>query len=44
VYRYLATLKQVEIQALVNVERIKKYSPHTAVWLFYARSQEAQLD
>ena len=34
VYRYLATLKQVEIQASVNIERIKKYTPNTAVWLF----------
>ncbi len=34
VYRYLATLKQTEIQAPVNVERIKKYTPNTAVWLF----------
>lgn len=33
VYRYLATLKQAEIQAPVNVERIKKYTPNTAVWL-----------
>jgi len=34
VYRYLATLKQAEIQAPVNIERIKKYTPNTAVWLF----------
>ncbi len=34
VYRYLATLKQAEIQAPINVERIKKYTPNTAVWLF----------
>lgn len=34
VYRYLATLKQAEIQAPVSVERIKKYTPNTAVWLF----------
>jgi len=34
VYRYLATLKQAETQAPVNVERIKKYTPNTAVWLF----------
>lgn len=34
VYRYLATLKQAEIQAPVNVERIKKYTTNTAVWLF----------
>ncbi len=34
VYRYLATLKQAEIQAPTNVERIKKYTPNTAVWLF----------
>src|SRR5439155_1861263 len=34
VYRYLATLKQTEIQAPANVERIKKYTPNIAVWLF----------
>lgn len=34
VYRYLATLKQTEIQAPVNIERVKKYTPNTAVWLF----------
>ena len=34
VYRYLATLKLAEIQAPLNVERIKKYTPNTAVWLF----------
>src|SRR5947209_7109832 len=34
VYRYLATLKQAEIQVPTNVERIKKYTPNTAVWLF----------
>jgi transposase len=34
VYRYLATLKRAEIQAPVNLERIKKYTPKAAVWLF----------
>ena len=34
VYRYLATLKQTEIHVSVNVERIKKYTPNTTVWLF----------
>ena len=34
VYRYLSTLKQTEIQALRAPERIKKYTPNTAVWLF----------
>jgi transposase len=34
IYRYLATLKQAEIQAPLNVERITKYTPNTAVWLF----------
>jgi transposase len=34
VYRYLATLKQAEIHVSVNIERIKKYTPNTAVWLF----------
>src|SRR5205085_1987366 len=34
VYRYLATLKQAEIQVPTNVERVKKYTPNTAVWLF----------
>lgn len=33
-YRSLATLKQTEIRVSVNVERIKKYTPNTAVWLF----------
>jgi transcriptional regulator with XRE-family HTH domain len=33
VYRYLATLKRAEIQVPINVERIKKYTPTTAVWL-----------
>ena len=39
VYRYLATLKQAEIQTPVNVERIKKYTPNTAVWLFVRDSK-----
>jgi excisionase family DNA binding protein len=34
VYRYLSTLKQTEIQAPRAPERIKKYTPNTAVWLF----------
>src|SRR5947209_8894250 len=33
VYRYLATLKQAEIHVSVNIERMKKYTPNTAVWL-----------
>ncbi len=33
-YRYLATLKRVEIQAPITLERIKKETPNTAVWLF----------
>jgi transposase len=47
VYRYLATLKRAEIQAPVNVERIKKYTPNTAVWLFQGVSlfrESTQLD
>jgi transposase len=34
VYRYLVTLKQAELQVPINIERIKKYTPNTAVWLF----------
>jgi transposase len=34
VYRYLATLKQAEIHVSANIERIKKYTPNTAVSLF----------
>jgi len=34
VYRYLKTLKQAEVSASVNPERIQKYSVHTASWLF----------
>jgi transposase len=34
VYRHLETLKRVEVKASVNLERIQKYSPSTAVWLF----------
>jgi len=34
VYRHLTTLKRVEVQASVNVERIQKFSANTAIWLF----------
>jgi transposase len=34
VYRHLETLKQAEVRALVNPERIQKYSVNTAIWLF----------
>jgi transposase len=34
VYRHLETLKRVEVKASVNVERIQKFSAHTAIWLF----------
>jgi transposase len=34
VYRHLETLKQAEVKASVNVERIQKFSANTAVWLF----------
>jgi transposase len=34
VYRYLKTLKQAEVRASVNPERLRKYSANTAVWLF----------
>ena len=34
VYRYLKTLKQVEVSTAMNPARIRKYSPNTAVWLF----------
>ncbi|GHP00034.1 hypothetical protein KSF_100810 [Reticulibacter mediterranei] len=33
-YRYLAALKRAEIHVPINIERIKKYTPNTAVWLF----------
>ena len=33
-YRYLKTLKQVEVRASVTPARIQKYSAHTAIWLF----------
>jgi transposase len=34
VYRYLKTLKQTEVRATINPERIQKYSANTAIWLF----------
>ena len=34
VYRSLKTLKQAEVRASVNPERLRKYSANTAVWLF----------
>jgi transposase len=34
VYRYLKTLKQAEVRASVNPERLQKYAVHTAIWLF----------
>ena len=34
VYRYLKTLKQVEVSTAINPARIRKYSANTAVWLF----------
>lgn len=34
VYRYLKTLKQAEVRASVNPERLQKYSVNTAIWLF----------
>jgi transposase len=33
-YPYLETLKQAEVKASVNPQRILKYTPNAAVWLF----------
>jgi transposase len=40
VYRYLKTLKLAEVNASVNVERIQKYTPNTAIWLFVRDQKE----
>jgi transposase len=34
VYRHLETLKQAEVKASVNPQRLQKFSANTAVWLF----------
>ncbi len=34
VYRYLKTLKQAEVRASVNPERLQKYAVNAAIWLF----------
>ncbi len=34
VYRHLATLKQAEVRASLNPERLQKYTVNTAIWLF----------
>jgi transposase len=34
VYRHLKTLKRTEVNSPANVERIKKYTPNVAIWLF----------
>jgi transposase len=34
VYRYLKTLKQAEVRASINPERLQKYAANTAIWLF----------
>jgi transposase len=34
VYRYLKTLKQAEVRASANPERLRKYTVNTAIWLF----------
>jgi transposase len=34
VYRYLETLKQAHVQACLNPDRLRKFTPSTAVWLF----------
>jgi transposase len=34
VYRYLDTLKQAEVKAPANLDRIQKFSANAAVWLF----------
>jgi transposase len=40
VYRHLETLKQAEVRASVNPERIQKYSVNTAIWLFMRAAQK----
>jgi transposase len=34
VYRYLKTLKQADVRASLNPERLQKYSVNAAIWLF----------
>jgi transposase len=34
VYAHLATLKQAEVRASANPQRVLKYTPNAAVWLF----------
>ncbi|GHO87019.1 hypothetical protein KSZ_50250 [Dictyobacter formicarum] len=40
VYRHLETLKQAEVRASINPERIQKYSVNTAIWLFMRDPQK----
>jgi transposase len=39
VYRYLKTLKQVEVKASLQPHRLHKFSANTAVWLFVREPQ-----
>lgn len=40
IYRYLKTLKQVEVRASPNPERLQKYTASTATWLFVRDPQK----
>ena len=40
VYTHLETLKQAEVKAAANPQRIQKYSPNAAVWLFLKDRQD----
>jgi len=40
VYRRLETLKQAEVRASVNPERLQKYAANTAIWLFVRDPQK----
>ena len=39
VYRYLKTLKQVEVKASLNPHRLHKFAVNTAVWLFVREAE-----
>src|SRR5205085_2817047 len=42
VYRYLKTLKQAEVRASLNPERLQKYSVNAAIWLFVRDPQKLE--
>jgi transposase len=39
IYRYIKVLKQAEVKASANPQRIQKYTPNAAVWLFVRDQQ-----